>query len=42
MLAPVKTAVQDIKRLRQIATVLTKHWFSAVVAGTRAPRDRAS
>ena len=34
MLAPVKTAVQDIKRLRQIATVLTKHGFSAVVAGT--------
>lgn len=34
MLAPVKTAVQDIRRLRQIAAVLTKHGFSAVVAGT--------
>lgn len=34
MLAPVKTAVQDIKRLREISTVLTRHGFSAVVAGT--------
>ena len=41
MLAPVKTAVQDIKRLRQIATVLTKHGFSAVVAGTGLARFAA-
>lgn len=34
MLAPVKTAVQDIKRLREISTVLTRHGFSAVVSGT--------
>ena len=42
MLAPVKTAVQDIKRLRQIATVLTKHGFSAVVAGTGLARFASS
>lgn len=34
MLAPVKTAIQDVRRLREIATVLTRHGFSAVVAGT--------
>ena len=33
MLSPVKTAVQDIRRLREIATVLTRHGFSAVVRG---------
>lgn len=33
MLSPVKAAVQDIKRLREIATVLTRHGFSAVVTG---------
>lgn len=30
MLAPVKAAVQDIKRLRDVTAVLTKHGFSAV------------
>ncbi len=34
MLAPVKTAVKDIIRLREISTVLTKHGFAAVVYGT--------
>lgn len=33
MLSPVKTAVQDIKRLREIATVLTRHGFQAAVMG---------
>ena len=33
MLAPVKTAVQDIKRLREITTVLTRHGFQAAVMG---------
>ncbi len=30
MVSPVKTAVQDIRRLREIATVLTRHGFQAV------------
>ena len=30
MVSPVKTAVQDIKRLREIASVLTSHGFQAV------------
>lgn len=30
MVSPVKTAVQDIKRLREISGVLTRHGFSAV------------
>ncbi|MBA2662055.1 MAG: AarF/ABC1/UbiB kinase family protein [Bradymonadaceae bacterium] len=30
MASPVKTAVQDIRRLRDIASVLTRHGFSAV------------
>lgn len=30
MVSPVKTAVQDIKRVRDIARVLTRHGFSAV------------
>ncbi len=30
MASPVKTAVQDIRRLRKITTVLTRHGFSAV------------
>lgn len=34
MLSPVKTAVQDIKRLREIATVLTRHGFQAAVVGS--------
>lgn len=34
MLAPVKTAVQDIRRLREITSVLTKHGFKTVVVGS--------
>lgn len=34
MLAPVKTAVQDIRRLREITAVLTKHGFKTVVIGS--------
>jgi ubiquinone biosynthesis protein len=38
MVSPVKTAVQDIRRLRTIASVLTRHGFSAVA--TRAGLGR--
>lgn len=33
MLAPVSSAVQDIRRLREITSVLTKHGFKTVVIG---------
>ena len=43
MLAPVKSAMQDARRLREIAAVLTKHGFSTLVKsvglGQEIPED---